>query len=141
VAEAEIERVKSAYLFMTRLTKTDDLIIKYPDGSLNKGEGISTPELISILKGENNQVVEDKEDWRNRAMAAKYLGYRFEKGVPEALVESSCVDQNLEVRKLAISSFRLIVDTMGDVELDVLECKYAKEWWRANHSEIEKRLK
>jgi hypothetical protein len=30
---------------------------------------------------------------------------------------------------------------MGDVELDVLECKYAKEWWRANHSEIEKRLK
>jgi HEAT repeats len=76
-------------------------------------------------------------DWEVRAISARLLGQRQEKGVPEALLHIARTDKHLEVRKYAIESFKSITgsNVMGVFNIDGFE-----KWWKEHYAEVNERL-
>jgi hypothetical protein len=125
---AEIYKVKSFYISVTRIAGVN-ITYTVADGTEKTDEQIPTHLLIEeALK---------QAKWEFRAKAAELLGRRSEKGVPEALIESFD-DGRLDVAKIALDSFVIIT---GYKKIDVFDFTRAKEWYKKNAPEVEKKLK
>lgn len=128
-ASAEIARIKSFWANTTKLggrnltgTKTDGTQIEEKD--------IETTELMSLML--------QHQQWEIRALAAKALRKRKEKGVPDALLENVRNDQHLEVVKWAADSFAHVT---GFKKRDVFSFDDLALWWKENAEEVAKKLK
>ena len=124
-ALAEIFRVQSFYQSCDRIPKV--LELKDKAGIVFKNLSIPTIYLIDALL--NNP------DWRIRGGAANLLGYRKEKTVPLALIESMKNENELDVLQASINAFSRLT---GYRDVYVLEPLPTIKWWRQNEIRIAK---
>ena len=117
---SELLRVKSFYVIADR--GKDARLGRYDsEGNKDFNTRLETSELIGVLKR--------NESWSVRKKAAKLLGDRKEKDVPDALIDG-LNDPILDVRKACIDSFvRLFRDFDNP---DVLDGAKMIKWWKAN---------
>jgi hypothetical protein len=130
VASTQRFQVKIFYISGTRL-KGAHLRRNQSDGSQVelKDDDVSTKQLIELLNA---------PDKGTRAVAANILRTRKEKDVPDALLETAKIDDNLNVMKEALQSF----DTLtGYDNPDIFGYDFAAKWWEENKSGFEAKLK
>lgn len=128
-ASSEISRVKSFWIGITRL-RGQELSRAGYDGKQRKQSDFATNELIQSMSSDH--------EWNIRALAAKALGKRKEKGVPEALITCIKNDRNLEVVRNAVQSFERVT---GYNNPDVFSADTIEIWWKENAEETTKKLK
>lgn len=128
-ASSEIARIKSFWVCITRL-KGQEFSGIGPDGNEKKALDFTTDELIQAMLSHHQ--------WNVRALAAKALRKRKEKGVPEALIKCIKNDRNLEVVKYAVKSFEGVT---GYDSPDVFSSEIIEEWWVEHGEETTAKLK
>jgi hypothetical protein len=127
-AIAEYRRVLSFWTLMVT-TDSASFTVRSKDGIIKTDQQSSTSDLVSYMIS--------SPDWQVRAVSARLLGHRTEKGVPEALLRVSRIDKHLEVRKYATASFTSITDSnvRGVFNVDGYE-----QWWKEHSAEVNERL-
>ena len=128
-ANAELARIVSYWVYMSR-TETMSISAQFPDGTSKKDDEIPTKRLIADIQ--------EHPEWSVRAVMARLLKQRKEKGVPEILLKTALTDNNLEVVKYAVISFRTITEAnvWGFFDFDGLE-----QWWKEHSAEVNERLR
>lgn len=126
-AKSESAKVISFWALMTRISGVS-ITHTLPDGTKKKDGDISTPQLIEVLSN---------KDWQARATAARLLGERKHKRIPEALLQSARKDESLEVRKYAIAAFRSVT---GCECPSVLSVEPLENWWKEHSKEVNDKL-
>ena len=124
VAASEVIRVKLAFAAGTRIEGVK--IEKKSDSGTSVDEELLTvQDLIEALKNGS---------WVVRARAAELLGRKKEVGVPEALLQTIKEDRDLEVMKIAISSFARVT---GYKSADVFGpyCQI-ESWWNGSQERV-----
>jgi hypothetical protein len=128
-ANAEIARIVSYWVYMSR-TETMSISAQFPDRTSKKDDEIPTNRLIADIQ--------EHPEWSVRAVVARLLKQRKEKGVPEILLKTALTDNNLEVVKHAVISFRAVTEAKvwGFFDFDGLE-----QWWKEHSAEVNERLR
>jgi hypothetical protein len=127
-ANAERARVIAFWTSMSRADKRS-VSAKYPDGSIKTNQELHTSLLAAGVK--------QSPDWAVRAVAAKLLGDRKEKGVPEALLYCIDNDGNMEAARNAARSFN---EVTGD-DISPLYFETYDGWWASHTNELSAKLK
>jgi len=125
---AEIRRVLSFWTLMATTSKTS-ISFQLEDGSVQEDDHISTNILVT-------KCLYDL-DFQVRAVSARSLGQRKEKGVPDALLKVASIDKHLEVVKHAIQSFNSIT---GSQVSGILDIEGYEKWWKEHSAEVNERL-
>jgi hypothetical protein len=127
-AIAEYRRVVSFWTLMVT-TDSASFTVRSKDGIIKTDQESSTNDLISYMIS--------SPDWQVRAISARLLGQRTEKGVPEALLRVSRMDKHLEVRKYATASFTSIT---GSNVRGVFNVDGYEQWWKEHSEEFNEGL-
>jgi hypothetical protein len=127
-AESEIRRVQSFWTLMNTTQYTSITMI-YQDGTEQKDGEIPTNHLISYILS--------NQKWQVRAVPARLLGQRNEKGVLDILLKVAREDPHLEVVKHAKESFEKIT---GLQIPGVFNVYGMEKGWEEHSKEINKKL-
>ena len=121
---AEIFRVKTSHLIGSRTVAFE---LHFQGKPVDVTE-VTTCHLITTLA--------DSQDWSARAMVARELGKRKERGVPEALIRA-LDDKNLSVVKEAVRAWRTLTSYRSP---DIFGRPYIPHWWEQHKGSFTQQL-
>jgi hypothetical protein len=159
-AKAISEDDRAAFEEIIRIAQTETEMSPLKKAAMDEIRIVVPPIVLPIVlaEGMSKQVRETptaillsslaNSDIKARAVAARALGRRTEKGVPDSLLQVARTDKHLSVAYQALLSFESITGRLKGsrgvdpilIEMEKFDIDKLEQWWKDNSEEVNKRL-